>query len=167
MAVLCVFLATACGFDYRKGRIPNALILLMAVAGAMVRCREEGVGGILAFLAGGLPVMLLLSPFFRVGALGAGDVKLFGVTAGFLPFEKILFFSFFSLLIAAIFSVLKLWKKRCGRERLRILLDYLAEFADSGKLRAYPGSAGEKTTVTVRLSGPVLFSVLPFLGGVY
>ena len=167
LAVLCIFLAAACGFDYRKGRIPNALILLMAVAGAMVRCREEGVGGILAFLAGGLPVMLLLYPFFRVGALGAGDVKLFGVTAGFLPFEKILFFSFFSLLIAAIFSVLKLWKKRCGRERLRILLGYLAEFAGSGKLRAYPGSAGEMTTVTVRLSGPVLFSVLLFLGGVY
>lgn len=167
MAVLCVFLAIACGFDYRRGRIPNALILWMAVVGAGIRCRGEGPGGILAFLAGMLPVMFLLYPFFRIGALGAGDVKLFGVTAGFLPFGKILFFSFFSLLIAAIFSVLKLWKKRRMRERLKILLGYLADLACGAGLRAYPGFEGGEPDLTVRLSGPVLFSIVLFLGGVY
>lgn len=167
MAVLCAFLAVACGFDYRKGRIPNGLILMMAAVGAGIRCREEGPGGILIFLAGALPVMILLYPFFRIGALGAGDVKLFGVTAGFLPFENILLFSFFSLLIAAILSVLKILREKSIRKRLRILLGYLSDLAGSGNPGAYPRPGKEEAPTTVRLSGPVLFSVLLFLGGAY
>lgn len=65
-------------------------------------------------------------------------MKLLGVTAGYLPAEKILVFLFCSLLVAAMISLAKIWKR-------------------DGKRR---GGA-------VCLSGPVLVSVLLFLGGVY
>lgn len=143
------------------------MLLLMIAAGTALRCREAGILGIPVFLAGALPVMGFLYPFFRVGALGAGDVKLFGVTAGFLPFKKILLFSFFSLLIAAAFSIFKLLKKRCVGERLYRLMIYLKNIVCSGTVDVYPGAIGGEEAMTVCLAGPVLLSVLLLWGGVY
>lgn len=166
MAVLCAFLTAACGFDYYRKRIPNWLIAVTAAAGFWFRCGREGAGGILAYGGESLLVMTLLIPLFKIGALGAGDVKLFGVTAGYLPFGKIFIFSFVSMLIAAIISLFKLLGKRCLRERLGTLLAYLRETADSGVVRAYPAARGHKEA-SVCLSGPVFLSILLFLGGIY
>jgi len=138
LAVLCAFLATACGFDYCKSKIPNKLIAVMTAVGVLIRWQKEGIGGLCAYVGAVLLMGAFLYPFFRIGALGAGDVKLFGVTAGYLPFEKIFYFSFVSMLIAAMFSIFRL----CMKKRL-------------------------KETATVRLSGPALLGVLLLLGGVY
>lgn len=167
MAVLCAFLATACGFDYYKRRIPNCLIAIMAAAGLVLRCRSEGSSGAFAFMGGAILIMALLYPFFKIGAVGAGDVKLFGVTAGFLPFDKILYFSFFSMLAAAIFSMIKLRYKKCLKERLCILFAYLKNVMNGGEIGSYPVHGGGKNRVSICLSGPVLLSVLLLLGGVY
>ncbi|MCM1190116.1 MAG: A24 family peptidase [bacterium] len=166
MAVLCAFLAAACIYDHCRRRIPNYLTVMMAAAGIMIRCRESGIGGIAFFLAGALPVMFFLYPFFRIGALGAGDVKLFGVTAGFLPFQKILLFSFVSLLIAAIFSLFRIIRKKCIRERFQTLCDYARDVAGSKRLCLYP-LPKDRESATVPLAGPILLGVLLLLGGVY
>ena len=138
LAALCVFLAAACGYDYRQRRIPNYVILGMTIAGIGWRMYDERAPGALWYLGQAVLVMAVLYPFFKTGGLGAGDVKLMGVTAGYLPAEKILGFLFCSLLVAAMISLAKIWKR-------------------DGKRR---GGA-------VCLSGPVLVSVLLFLGGVY
>lgn len=167
MALLCLFLATACVFDHRGRKIPNGLVAVMAATGILIRCRGSGIGGVVIFLAGSLPVMACLYPFFKIGALGAGDVKLFGVTAGFLPLPKIWVFSFVSLLIAAIFSLVKLVRTGCFRERLHVFFAYLMETGDSGRISLYPLSLAEREKFTVPLAGSVTLSVLLFLGGVY
>lgn len=167
MALLCVFLAAACVFDHCGRRIPNGLIVVMAAAGILLRCRGSGIGGAAVFLAGALPVMALLYPFFKIGALGAGDIKLFGVTAGFLPLQKIWVFSFVSLLIAASFSLIKLVRKKCFRERFRVFFLYLKEIGENGRISRYPLSGEEREKCTIPLAGSVALSVLLFLGGAY
>lgn len=137
LAALCAFLVAACGYDYKERRIPNYLIMWMAIAGAGWRLWNERPAGEIWYLGQAVLVMVMLYPFFKVGGLGAGDVKLLGVTAGYLPAEKILTFLFCSLLIAAMISLAKILKKGRGWR--------------SG----------------VCLSGPVLISILLFLGGVY
>lgn len=165
MAALCVFLAAACSYDYKYRRIPNYLIVLTAA-----------VGGVRGFYGGAFPetmfyfgeavlIMALFYPFFKIGALGGGDVKLLGVTAGYLPFDKILYFLFFSLLIAAIFSLLKMWKGKSFQERMRYLREYLKETVQSGCWKLYPRR--EEGTGTICLAGPVLVGILLYLGGVY
>lgn len=139
---------------------------MMAAAGVALRYREAGIGGAGSFFAGALPVMVLLYPLFRIGTLGAGDVKLFGVTAGFLPFQKILLFSFISLLIAAIFSLFRLLRKKCVRERFAILAAYVRDVAGSGSFHPYPAPKKGEAAV-IPLAGPVMLSVLLLLGGVY
>ena len=134
LAALCVFLAAACGYDYRQRRIPNYVILGMTIAGIGWRMYDERAPGALWYLGQAVLVMAVLYPFFKTGGLGAGDVKLIGVTAGYLPAEKILGFLFCSVLVAALISLFKILRKAKGG---------------------------------VRLAGPVLVSILLFLGGVY
>lgn len=138
LAALGVFLVAACNYDYREKRIPNYLIIWMAIAGVGWRLWNEGAPGELWYLGQAVLVVAILYPFFKIGGLGAGDVKLLGVTAGYLPAEKILVFLFCSLLVAAMISVVKMWKRGAG------------------------GAQGG-----ICLSGPVLVSVLLLLGGVY
>ena len=138
LTALGVFLVAACSYDYRERRIPNYLILWMAIAGVGWRLWNGGTRGGLWYLGQAALVIAVLYPFFKMGGLGAGDVKLLGVTAGYLPAEKILAFLFCSLLVAAMISLVKFRKK-----------------------------GGERRSRGVCLSGPVLVSVFLFLGGVY
>ena len=165
MAVLCVFLATACGFDYWKSKVPNQLIIIMSLTGLLIRWKKEGIDGVCSYMGAAFLVGAVLYSFYKIGAIGAGDVKLFGVTAGYLPFGKIFYFLFVSLLIAAIFSIIKLWSKKSMKKRLQNLALYVKRTLESGTPEAYPNPGGEK--LTVRLAGPAFLGVLLLLGGAY
>ena len=144
MAALCVFLAAACSFDYRDRRVPNGLILLMAAVGMAWRFWGGGPWGAVSYAGKAALLMALLYPFFKIASVGAGDVKLLGVTAGYMPPEKILVFLFCSLLIAAIISLLKMWKENSFGRRLGHLFRYLTDVAEKGswqrRMRRGPGS---------------------------
>ncbi len=163
MAALCVILAAACCYDYRDKRIPNCLVLLAAFWGAGWQSWDRGLSGIFLYLGQTVLVMACLYPFFKIGGLGAGDVKLLGVTAGYLPFQKILSFLFCSLLISAVVSMIRMWRKKMFRERMRCLSGYLQEVMASGSWKLYPGAV----PTGICLSGPALISLLLYLGGAY
>ena len=164
---LCLLLAAACSYDYRDRRIPNGLILLTAVAGAVWRLWKEGLSGAFSWLAAGVLVMVLLYPLFKIGVIGAGDVKLLGMTAGYLPSGKILYFLFFSLLVAAMISLIKMWKEKNFGRRWKYLAAYLEEVSRSGRLQLYLKKKEDRSTAGICLSGPILLSVLLYVGGVY
>lgn len=166
MAALCVLLTAACAYDYKDRRIPNYLILFTAIWG-MVWRSWNGMSSILFYLGQTLLVMLLLYPFFKIGGLGAGDVKLLGATAGYLPFEKVLVFLFVSLLIAAVFSIIKMWRKHIFRDRMGYLKRYLTIVMTGGSLQIYGDEKGDRRPIGICLSGPILITVLLYLGGVY
>lgn len=167
MAVLCLLTAAACSFDYCRRKIPNWLTAAMALAGILYRFWCQGLIGVPRFFAQALLVMALLYPLFQIGALGAGDVKLFGVAAGYLPFRKIFLFSFVSMLIAAMISLVKLIRSKLFRKRLGIFFHYVREVADKGELLPYPTKESAGGNTKVCLSGPVLLSLLLYLGGVW
>ena len=167
MAALCVMLLAACWFDYRKRKIPNALVIIMVFLGTVLSFRSDGTAGIVAFLCRTILMAGLLYFFFKLGTIGAGDVKLFGVTAGYLPFEKIFYFLFVSLLIAAIISLIKLLKSKNLAERLEIFMKYSADVWKSRSLKLYPAECASDSYRGICLSGPILLSLLLYLGGVY
>lgn len=167
MAALCIFLAAACGYDYKERRIPNALLILEALLGAGRSLGSSGLSGVSAFFGRVLLVMALLYPLFKIGTMGAGDVKLFGVTAGYLPFGKILYFLFFSLLTAAVISLIKIRKEKSFGRRMRRLMGYVEDVLNNGRWTLYPEGEGQGQGARVCLSGPVLVSALLCWGGVY
>ena len=167
MEALCLFLAVACVYDYKDRRIPNYLVIVTGITGAMRLLYLDGWGGLLTYLGISALVMAVSYPIFKIGGLGAGDVKLLGVTAGYLPFKKILIFLFVSLLFAAFFSLFKMWKCSCFTERFRYFAEYLADVVKSGSWKLYLENEMDKAAIGVCLSGPILASVLLYMGGGY
>ncbi len=95
MVVLCAFLVIACFYDYGSYRIPNALLLGMIPVGMVYRIMGEGAKGAFLFLMATVLTWIMFYPFFKIGGIGAGDVKLLGVCGGFFPAKQILLFLFF------------------------------------------------------------------------
>lgn len=167
MFVLIGILCIVCLYDYTKRRIPNPLILLIMAVGIMRNIFEGRLYGVGEYLIASAVVIFLLYPLFRIGGLGAGDVKLMGVCAGFFPVEDVLYFLFISLLFSAIFSILKLFKNRDVPDRVSCFRRYCREVAGKGRwIRYQPLQDGRKLE-GVCMAGPVLCSVLLKLGGVY
>lgn len=165
MAVFVLLLGIACYCDYQRRKIPNKLLFVMFLLG-LGQQSVAGGGGI-CFVVRCAVVLCLLYPLFRIGALGAGDVKLYGVCGGFLPGEKFLFFFFVSMLIAAVISLLKMIKEGNVTERVRYLGDYLFSVICSGKVRLYIENEKDKKKAGICLAGPILISVLLGMGGIY
>lgn len=80
-----VALVTAAAWaDRRSGRIPNRLVLTGALAGLACQMLATGTSGAAAALGGLALGIALLLPFYLIGAMGAGDVKLMGMVGVFL-----------------------------------------------------------------------------------
>lgn len=167
MKLLCVCLLVACVFDYWRNRIPNGLLLLMTVIGIGENSLKQGAEGVLFFLCRMICVILCMYFLFKISALGAGDVKLFGVCAGYFPGDKILYFLFFSLLLAAAISLIKMLSEQNVKERLTYLGEYMLEVVRSGRWRLYINDCQEWKKYSIHMAGPIFASVLMYMGGIY
>jgi Flp pilus assembly protein protease CpaA len=167
LAVLCVSLGVVCVFDYVTGRIPNLLLAAIFAVGAGWGVYQRGLPGLGIYLVVTVAVVFLLFPLFRIGGLGAGDVKLLAVCAGYFPVHKIFYFLFCSMLVSAIFSIVRLMRERNVRERIAYFCEYCLAVALSGRWQLYLPGKDERKFSGICMSGPVLCSVLLGLGGVY
>lgn len=167
MTLLCIFLCIACYYDYRYNRIPNWLLVVMGAAELVSAYMNGGFRKIPEFCLVTLLVILAFYPLFKIGTVGAGDVKLFGLCSGYLPKEKILTFLFFSLLIALFFSLVHFWRQGDFKERMTYLMLYIKEVADSGCWRLYWRDKEEYRRTGICLAGPILLSILLNIGGFY
>lgn len=167
MLVLCLFLGIACYYDYRWGRIPNWLVMISFSIGILRSAYMSGAGGMLRFLIQGSIVILFFYPLFAIGTFGAGDLKLFGVCCGFLPEDHILSFLFFALLFAAVHSFIRFTRREDCIERFLYFISYVKEVADSGRWKLYWHDREEMKSASVCLAGPILLSMIMYVGGLY
>lgn len=164
---MCIFLAIACWFDYKAHRIPNGLILCCLSAGMGYRWISDGGRGVLEYLASALLTTMLFYFCFWIGAMGAGDVKMLGVCAGFFPWDKVLYFLFFTLVIAAMVALGKMYLERNIKDRLYYLGEYLWDVFRCGRWKLYFAGEWEGTGAGICMAGPVLCSALMYMGGIY
>ncbi|MBQ7505708.1 MAG: prepilin peptidase [Lachnospiraceae bacterium] len=108
MGTVFVLLVFAVWMDLNSFRISNRLILLGLLLGLSLRIALEGWFGIVIFLGHILLPVLLLYLLYRIGALGAGDIKLISMMSGFLHLSDTAEIVLYSFFIGALIGVPKL-----------------------------------------------------------
>jgi prepilin peptidase CpaA len=89
VAVVSVSLA-ACLFDIRSGRIPNLLTFGAAAVAIVFAAATAGLSGLGMALAGWGVGCVIFAPWFVLGGMGAGDVKLLAALGAWLgPHETL------------------------------------------------------------------------------
>lgn len=135
------------------------------------RVREGGYGSILTAITVMLISFCLLYPIYKIGGLGAGDVKLFIMTGSFFPSRRMLYVAAFSFGVGAVISLGKLMLEKNAKERLRYLISYLSDVFRSGKWKMYGTDLKEDLrrykSNKIHFALPVYISVMLGLGGIF
>ena len=116
---LFLFLSFALWEDYHSKKISNLLIFTALSCAILDQIRQNGFQSILCSLFHLSVMILVLLPLYLLGSLGAGDIKLLGVTAVYLSWRLALS-AFFAGVYFALFPVLLLVlkKKLCLGKRI-------------------------------------------------
>jgi len=162
-----VFMLVACYQDYREGKIRNWLICAGLIWGVFQQCALNGHVGIFDFAEGLLGVFLITYPLFKLGMIGAGDVKLFAVCAGSLGIKRGMIFLGCTFLTAAIISLIKMLYHRNFLQRFRYFFRYVEQSVTAKQLLLYGTDGEKKPEVHIPLAGPACLSILLCLGGLY
>lgn len=167
MVALCILLLLVCLADYSTTKIPNILIAAIGFWGLIYQYQISKEAGLKWYFFVGGVVFIVFYFVYKIGALGAGDVKLYTVMVGFFQSQAVLYFLFYSFLFATALSLIKILREHSGRDRIFYLLDYILEVIKTGKWSMYFQDNIEKSRMGIRLSGPVLVGLLLHMVGVY
>ncbi len=94
--------------DFYRMKISNRLIIVGLLLSLGFRVSTEGAGAVPVVLWNISFPVIVLYVFYLLGAIAAGDVKLFSVIGGFLHFYELMMCIVVSFLIAALFSLGKM-----------------------------------------------------------
>ncbi len=157
-----IILFGAAVMDVRTDRIANAWIAVGAASGVLLAIFFPADRGWTGFLAGmAVPFLIGWIPF-RMGALGAGDVKLLMVLGCINGGEKVLYCIFFSFLLAAGFSIFRLSGLRQFRRSLINICQYFQSVFVGGRIDTYQGKY--ERGHTIHLSVAIFFGYIDWLG---
>lgn len=168
-SVLLLLLLLSALADLKTDRIPNGFIFLgmiIGISGSILSGRELS-----DILASVLPAFLLMYPLYKIGALGAGDVKLFVMIGSFLTVGEALSILTGAFVIGAGFSLIKLAAEKNGRERFGYFFSYLREVRRTGQWRIYGEDLKQDYHTycknKIHFAVPILFSAVCRIGGLF
>lgn len=125
------------------------------------------------FIPGILFPLVVLCPLYRIGVIGAGDIKLFSMMGFYFPFMKLIYCIFTAFVLGAFLSVVSMVHYRNFSERMTYLFSYLKECIGMGQLRYYyldsmenqiSKSMDDKSKIHFAI--PIFISVLFHVGGI-
>ena len=83
------------------------------------------------------------------------------------PWNKVLYFLFFALMIAAVIALFKMYLERNMKDRLYYLGEYLWDVFRCGRWKLYFAGEREGAGAGICMAGPVFCSALMYMGGMY
>lgn len=144
VVLLSGLLSFAVAIDFHSHRIPNLLVVCGIVLGLLVNSYLGGVDGLDSSLLGMLIGLGLFLPFYALGGMSAGDVKLMAMTGSFLGPIVTLSAVALSLIMGSVFGMaILLYKKQLIRLLQRYwamasLRTYIAPQADDAARQRFP-----------------------------
>ena len=164
--LLLLLLATLA--DLKTDRIPNGFVafgIIIGMAGRLLYDTE-----LIQPITSMILAFLLLYPLFKIGALGAGDVKVFMMIGSFVQVRELFTVLVLAFVLGAVCSMVKLLCERNGRERMYYFLSYISEVVRTKQWKIY-GEHMEQDYENYRKNKihftlPALFSVVLLIGGI-
>ncbi len=157
--------------DFKYDRIYNGWITLGILLGLSLRIWENGWRDIGSAITAMLLAFCLLYPIYKIGALGAGDIKLFIMAGSFLSANRLLHVIVVSFIIGAVFSLGKMISEANFMERMKYLSSYLSDVLCSGQWKLYGENLKDDfkkyKSNKIHFALPICFSVMLGLGGMF
>ena len=98
--------ALACGFDVRTRHIPNLLTLGGALLALAYGISTNGTAGLLSSALGWGTGFALFLPFFLLGGMGAGDVKLIACLGAWLGPTSAMWLALYAAMAGGVMGVM-------------------------------------------------------------
>lgn len=155
-------LCAACIQDLRSGKISNGIILCGMAAGLVRSIGMGGLGAAVMCLAQCGIYLAAAYPLYRLGMLGAGDVKLLVMTESFFSWGDGWSCFLYMLAAAGCMAAVRLLADRSGAERLKYLISYIWDAARSRKWKLY-----SEDRDGAWLSGKYIHMTVPMLAGFF
>lgn len=139
--LLLIVLLGSAVLDIREYRIPNLWILAGFFGGLALTALEAGAGQV--WLAAGGYILRVLTctaalfPLFVFRMIGAGDIKLMAVMAGFLGWESGFRVIIYGGIAGACLALAKLLLQKNLRQRLHYLLAYFGRLFRTKEIVPY------------------------------
>lgn len=103
---MLVFAAAACVTDLRDGRIPNALTFSAIVVAVIVHGLLPQGHGWAHVALGTLVGLAVFFPFFALGGMGAGDVKLMAALGAWLGAGPVILTALYGAIAGGVLAIL-------------------------------------------------------------
>lgn len=124
---IILILTIAMGYDFCTDKIPNELIYIGISGWLLVLIQERDITAFYSQAVQMLIAFLITYPLFKIGALGAGDIKLLMTCACYLKGVSIVSCIVGSFIIGAVLGVIRLWAEDIWEERFHYFVGYVAE----------------------------------------
>ena len=122
----------ACITDVRSRRIPNVLTFGATIAAVALHGFAAGPSGFVFSATGWLVGTALFFPFFALGGLGGGDVKLLGAIGAFVGVPVVIFVGLYSAIAGGVLAVIVAVRTGYLRTALRNLYYFLTYWKTFG-----------------------------------
>ncbi len=166
MGILIGVFSVAVFTDWRYYRIPNVCVGAGALAGLIMTFVSDSVLGLAAAAASMVIIFLAFYPFYLLGGVGAGDIKLFMTAGCYMKGDALVHYLLVTMLMAAVCSILKMLAYKESRERLFYLMRYIKKAVLTGAMDEYQIDRTQKKCV-IRLSIPAFVSLILMCAGAY
>jgi prepilin peptidase CpaA len=116
-AIVAIAVAIAgCAFDLHSRRIPNVLTFGAALLGFAASTLVAGMPGLGGSTAGWAVAAAMWLPFYALGGMGAGDVKLMAAIGTWLGPGDVFYAALYAAIAGAVFAVGLALAKGCLRQ---------------------------------------------------
>lgn len=166
MGILIGVFSVAIFTDWRFYRIPNVCVGAGALTGLIMTFVSDSALGLAAAAASMVIIFLAFYPFYLLGGVGAGDIKLFMMVGCYMKGDAMVHYLLVTMLMAAVCSILKMLAYKESRERLFYLMRYIKKAVLTGTMDEYQIDRTQKKCV-IRLSIPAFVSLILMCAGAY
>lgn len=164
MSAILIVISMIC--DVKSYKIPNVCIVMLLSLAVVNMVSVTGMEEAVKRAGVMLVVFITGYPFFCFRMVGAGDIKLLMALTLYIPVEKVVYFLFFSFILAAVYAITKMIAQKSMVKRVCYLVDYIRESKRKGRFRSYY-KLGQEYKDVIPMALPVGVSFFLYLGGMY